>query len=292
MKLSVSILIAAACGSSAKPTTEPTAPFTPEPTKPEPAPDTGGFRMVAPSALEYTALDPKGGKGPELAAVSGGNGGGGSFFLRLPPGSKPGLHTHSADYHAILVSGTHKHWLPGGDKKAKALAPGSYWFQPGKAPHGDECVGPEPCVLFLVLSGAYDFTATPNAKPGKADSYLLVARDDVKFAPADPSKPDGVKLGIVSGDPKTGPVAFIVEIPAGGTAGLHSHTSEYHAIVVGGAPAHWLPHEKNEGEAQAVGTYWFQPGGYVHGDRCTGATPCHAFVMMPKPLDVKPVTKN
>ena len=103
---------------------------------------------------------------------------------------------------------------------------------------------------------------------------------------------DSTGFMLVSGDPKTGPVAFIVEIPPGGTAGLHSHTSEYHAIVVGGAPAHWLPHEKNEGEAQAVGTYWFQPGGYVHGDRCTGATPCHAFLMMPKPLDVKPVTKN
>ena len=289
MKFLAAILLVA-CGSTAKPTT------TQEPapvaeSRPAPPPDTGGFRIVPANTLEYTPVDPKNPQGPALAPVSGGAAGGGSFFLKLPAGSKPGLHTHTADYHAVVVSGAPKHWLPGEDKKAKVLGPGSYWFQPGNQPHGDECTGSEPCVLFLVLSATFDFTPTPNAKPGKADNYLLVARDSVKFAPADPGKPDGVKLGIVSGDPKTGPVAFIVEIPPGGTAGMHSHTSEYHAIVVAGAPAHWLPHEANEGAPVTLGTYWFQPGGYDHGDRCTGTTPCQMFVMMPKPLDVKPAKK-
>jgi beta-alanine degradation protein BauB len=126
-------------------------------------------------------------------------------------------------------------------------------------------------------------------KPGK---YSLVARKDFKFKPLDPKQPKGTKMAVVSGDPKTGPVAFALEIPPGGNAGLHSHTSDYHALVLGGAPAHWLPHEANEGEPVAAGTYWYQPGGYDHGDRCTGDAPCHAFVFMAKALDFKPAAKK
>jgi quercetin dioxygenase-like cupin family protein len=259
---------------------------------PPPPPDTGGFKLVAPSSLTYAPLDPNNKTGPEVAWVSGDAQQGGAAFLKLPPGTKPGLHTHTGDYHAIVISGAPRHWLPGQEKKAKPLAPGSYWFQPGNQPHGDECTGKDPCVLYLVFAGAFDFTATPKAKPGKPGKYSLVSRKNLKFKPMDPKQPAGPKLAIVSGDPKTGPVAFVIELPPGANAGLHSHTSEYHALVLDGAPAHWLPHEANEGQPLEPGTYFFQPGGYDHGDRCTSAEPCHAFVMMPKGLDFKPAAKQ
>lgn len=271
-------------GTTAEPAAKPEPP-------PPPPPDTGGYRLVAPSSLTYAPLIPNT-PGPELAVVTGDPQKGGGFFLKLPPGTKPGLHTHTSDYHAIVISGAPRHWLPGEEKKAKPLGPGSYWFQPGGQPHGDECTGTEPCVLYLVLAGAFDFTPTPNAKPGKPGKYSLVARSSLKFNPVDPAQPNGAKIAMVSGDPKAGPVAFIVEQPPGGNAGLHSHTSEYHALVVGGTPAHWLPHEASEGEPLALGTYWFQPGGYDHGDRCAGTATCHIFVMMPKALDFKPAAKK
>src|SRR5262252_7619469 len=110
---------------------EPTAKQEPPPAPaPEPAPDTGGYRLVAPSALQFQAADPS------------------KPGLKLPAGAKPGLHSHTADYHAVLISGAHKHWQPGEEKKAKVLAPGSYWYQPGKQAHGDECTGSEPCIVY------------------------------------------------------------------------------------------------------------------------------------------------
>ncbi len=263
-----------------------------KPEPPPPPPDTGGYKLVVPPSLTWTPLDPKNPAGPTLAVVTGDPQKGGGFFLKLPPGTNPGLHTHTADYHAVVISGAPRHWLPGEDKKAKPLGVGSYWFQPGNQPHGDECTGTEPCLLYLVMTGAFDFTPTPKAKPVKPEKYFLVARKDLKWNPLDPKQPDGAKLGLVSGDPKTGPVAFIIEVPPGGNGGVHSHTSEYHALVLEGAPAHWLPHEPNEGEALAPGAYWFQPGGYDHGDRCTGSVPCRTFVMMPKGLDMKPAAKK
>jgi quercetin dioxygenase-like cupin family protein len=259
---------------------------------PPPPPDTGGFKLVAPSSLKYTPADPSNPAGPELAVVTGDLQKGGGFFLKLPAGYKPPLHTHTSDYHAIVVSGAPRHWVAGGEKNAKPLGAGSYWFQPGNQPHGDECTGKEPCLLYIVIAGAFDFTPTPKAKPVKPEKYFLAARKDLKFNPLDPKQPDGAKLALVSGDLKTGPVAFIVEMPPGANAGLHSHTSEYHAIVLEGAPAHWLPHEPGEGEPLASGAYWFQPGGYDHGDRCTGTAPCRTFVMMPKAFDAKPPAKK
>jgi quercetin dioxygenase-like cupin family protein len=256
--------------------------------KKEPPPDTGGYKLVQQPSLTYAPLDPSKPDGPAIATVSGDMQKGGGFFLRLPAGFKSGLHTHTADYHAVVVSGAPKHWLPGEDKKAAALGAGSYWFQPGGQPHGDECTGTEPCLVYLVLMGGFDFAPAPNAKPVKPGKYTLVSVKDVKWNPMDPKQPNGAKMGLVSGDPKTGPVAFIVEMPPGTNAGLHSHTSEYHAVVIQGAPAHWLPHEANEGEPLSPGAYWYQPGGYDHGDRCAGAGPCRAFVMMPKALDFKP----
>jgi quercetin dioxygenase-like cupin family protein len=268
---------------------EPVAPKKEEPPPPPKGPDTGGFKLIPTSAQTFAPLDASKPGGPELAVVSGDPmKSGGGLFLKLPAGFKSGLHTHTADYHAVVVSGAPKHYLVGGDKAAKPLGVGSYWFQPGGQPHGDECTGKDPCVLYIAIMGAFDFTPTPTAKPGKPGKYSLIERKALKFNPMDPKQPKGPKMAVVSGDPKVGPVAIIIEMPPGGNAGLHSHTSEYNAVVLEGGWAHWLPHETNEGEPLTPGAFWFQPGGYDHGDRCTGTTPCRVFVMLPGALDFKP----
>jgi quercetin dioxygenase-like cupin family protein len=262
-------------------------------TKPEPpaAPDTGGYHLNKLADAKYGPLDPNNPKGPEIAVLHGDPQKGGAFLLKLPPGMKAPVHTHTADYHAVVLSGAPKHWLPGGDKKAKPLDAGSYWFQPGNQPHGDECTGKDPCVLFLVMTGAFDFAPAPTAKAIAAKDvgkYTLTAKKDAKWGPVDPKQPDGMKMAFVFGDPKTGPVGFMIELPPKANGGIHSHTSDYHAITLEGTPAHWLPHEKGEGEPVEPGTYWFQPGGYDHGDRCASDKPCRAFVFMDKALDFKP----
>jgi hypothetical protein len=68
------------------------------------------------------------------------------------------MHTHTASYQAVLVKGQSKHWPAGAgeEAKAKVLNPGSHWYQPGKALHGDECLSAQ-CVLFLQFDGPYDF---------------------------------------------------------------------------------------------------------------------------------------
>lgn len=141
--------------------------------------------------------------------------------------------------------------------------------------------------MFIVMNGGFDF-AVAKPTPVKAGKYQQTVRKDAKFVPMDPKQPNGMKAAFVFGDPKTGPVGLLLEVPAGANSGLHSHTSAYHALVLEGAPAHWLPHEANEGEELGAGAYWWQPGGYDHGDRCTSTEPCRAFIYMEGPMDVLP----
>ena len=108
------------------------------------------------SEAKWFPIDPKNPEGPQLAVASGDpQKGPSAVYLKLKKGSA-GIHSHTADYHAVLVSGTARHWDGEDGSQAKELNAGSYWFQPGKKDHGDECVSDE-CVIFLQLASKFDF---------------------------------------------------------------------------------------------------------------------------------------
>jgi quercetin dioxygenase-like cupin family protein len=107
--------------------------------------------------VKFTPLDPANAAGANIAVVSGELKGQGpiTLFLRLPKGPAP-LHTHSAGYYGVVVRGQAKHWPANGQAAAQPLNPGSHWYQPGKEPHGDECLSDQ-CLLLIQMEGPYDF---------------------------------------------------------------------------------------------------------------------------------------
>jgi beta-alanine degradation protein BauB len=113
--------------------------------------------VTSAEAVKFTPLDPKTPGGVNFSVVSGDMQGKGpiTLFLRLPKGPAP-IHTHTSGYYGVVVRGQAKHWPAGGEAKAQTLDPGSHWYQPGKAAHGDECVASE-CVLLIQMEGPYDF---------------------------------------------------------------------------------------------------------------------------------------
>jgi quercetin dioxygenase-like cupin family protein len=70
-----------------------------------------------------------------------------AMLLKLPAGFVAPIHAHTGEYHGLNVSGTWRHSFEGGEERT--LPPGSYVFQPGMGMHGDACVGPEDCILFI-----------------------------------------------------------------------------------------------------------------------------------------------
>lgn len=118
--------------------------------------------------------------------------------------------------------------------------------------------------------------------------YVLVPAGGAKFAPVDPSNPGGPQIAVLSGDPRTGPVAFELKL-AKGAPPVHWHSSDYYALTIEGNTKHWLPGKEAEARSNPAGSFWFQPGGATgaHGDECLSDT-CIIFVYMPGKFDFTP----
>jgi quercetin dioxygenase-like cupin family protein len=120
------------------------------------------------------------------------------------------------------------------------------------------------------------------AKP----SYVMVSAGAATFVPLDPKKPQGLHQAVLSGDPKVGPVAFLMKFPRGRLP-MHYHSSDYYAWIVEGTMKHWLPGHEAEAKENVAGTFWFQPGGAdgVHDDECLSDS-CTLYVSMNGKFDV------
>lgn len=101
------------------------------------------------------------GVGPLKAAVGFGDlsKGAHSTFVKLPANFVSPLHIHSEDYYGVVISGVVANAV---DATAQdvPLAPGSYWFQKGKAPHVTKCLSANECVVFITQPGKFDYVNT------------------------------------------------------------------------------------------------------------------------------------
>lgn len=113
--------------------------------------------ILSADEVKFFPMNPNDPNGGQMAIASGDpQKGASAIYLKLKPGTPP-IHTHSSDYHAVLISGKARHWEDGKESSAKVMGPGSYWFQPAKQHHGDHCVGPEDCLVFISLDQKFDF---------------------------------------------------------------------------------------------------------------------------------------
>lgn len=131
-----------------------------------------GMTLIATAALGYAAAHAKLGtmtaanemvwqefrpNSPLTMVTLWGDPGKGEYgaLLKLPSGFVAPIHAHTGDYHGINLRGTWRHSFEEGE--ARDLPPGSYVFQPGMGMHGDACVGPEDCIVFLYQPVKADF---------------------------------------------------------------------------------------------------------------------------------------
>ncbi|MDQ3301226.1 MAG: DUF4437 domain-containing protein, partial [Myxococcota bacterium] len=217
--------------------------------------------------LKWVPLDEKAGdKGPMVSWLYGDamkepNG----FFLKVGAANKGMWHTHSAGYHGVVVSGAPNH-LQDGETKAKPLPAGSYWFEPGGAAHNSQCLGKEPCVVFVHFTeGKFDFAPAEMKKDGKPDpTYVEKREKDLKWSALVPEAGDkGPMVAVVWGDPASGPSGAFIKSPAGMVSPAHSHSADYHGVVIKGTLMNYAADDKAPKE-MGPGSYWMQPGGGNH----------------------------
>jgi len=80
-------------------------------------------------------------------------------LIKMPSKFVSPVHTHSEDYHAVVVTGVMGNGLPGAPDVP--LAAGSHWFQKGNEAHVTKCLSSTECVFYITQQDKFDFFAVP-----------------------------------------------------------------------------------------------------------------------------------
>lgn len=124
------------------------------------APAKSAAVMMQASTLTWT--DVPGAPGVKISVVEGdATKGPHHFFLKFPAGFSAGLHHHTADHFATIVTGTLVLTVDGKDH---SLPPGSYVGFTQKTKHATRCEKGTDCVMFIDSNGAWDAIMADAAK--------------------------------------------------------------------------------------------------------------------------------
>lgn len=82
-------------------------------------------------------------------------------FLRVSGGYEFPAHSHTSAERMVLVTGQLNVHYQGATETL--LTPGEYAYGPAGLPHVADCVGPEPCTLFIAFEGPVDAIAFDGA---------------------------------------------------------------------------------------------------------------------------------
>lgn len=113
-------------------------------------------------AVTFTPLDRTKPGGPQISVVSGDLGADApvTFFLKVTKISS-GAHSHPAGYHAVIVRGESRHFVPGSEHTAQTLGPGSVLYEPAQRIHVDECLAEE-CLVLIISEGRFSTVPAPK----------------------------------------------------------------------------------------------------------------------------------
>lgn len=113
--------------------------------------------------VKFVPMDPKRPDGTQWSVLWGDPTIGPSAVLAKYKKSNGRVHSHSSDFHMVLLKGEIKYWSADeSEAEAKLMKEGSYMFQPGNVTHGETCVTDE-CVVFMKWADKKD-TKFPEVK--------------------------------------------------------------------------------------------------------------------------------
>jgi quercetin dioxygenase-like cupin family protein len=116
----------------------------------------------------------------------------------------------------------------------------------------------------------------------------------VKFVERSEVKMDdlgGPKLGNLNGDYKKGNYLALMQLPAGFTSPMHTHSGAYEAIQIEGTSRHWLEGEDGtKAKKMTPGSYWAMPAKLKHYSACEAGKDCVLLVIQKGKFDFTDAT--
>jgi len=80
-------------------------------------------------------------------------------FGEFPGEASSPAHSHSGDYHGVVISGVMINPFEG-EKNPTKMGPGSYWYVPAGMEHVTACISKQPCRFYFHADNAFDFSPT------------------------------------------------------------------------------------------------------------------------------------
>jgi hypothetical protein len=148
-----------------------------------------------------------------------------------------------------------------------------------------------PCTRTVIsLIAGIGLAVSAIAQPAAPMHEMVVTPfEQVKFAPSDPTKPNGIQIAVAEGDPATGPSSMYLKYSRGVNA-THVHSSDYRLVVLQGTMKHWGKGQTEDtAKPLGPGGSWYQPGGKSHTDACLSDV-CVVFVAWSGKRDRRPAT--
>ncbi|HKD11602.1 MAG TPA: DUF4437 domain-containing protein [Thermoanaerobaculia bacterium] len=137
----------------------------------------------------------------------------------------------------------------------------------------------------LVAQGAGEARAKPSPK-SDASRLVVTPAADLKWTDLDPKGAPGVEIADLWGNHARGGFGALIKLPAGFTAPLHTHTSDYRVVIISGTYVQ-TPEGKPEFRL-GPGSYFLQPGGsYRHVTSCDPASECVFFLQSGGKFDLE-----
>lgn len=144
------------------------------------------------------------------------------------------------------------------------------------------------CSIFFFASAALAEdakAAAPKAKPAAKHAELVTMTPDQLKWVANPANAE-VSMAVLRGDPAKGPHEAFHKFKAGFNAGLHTHSSDMHLVVLSGTVI--AGSEGGPERRLPAGSYEFQPHGVKHVTKCDAASECVIFVVSSGKFDLTP----
>jgi hypothetical protein len=113
-----------------------------------------------------------------------------------------------------------------------------------------------------------------GAANGKQE--ITVPATDLKWEALVPGSP--VKMSVLWGDYKKGPVGMLLKQPGEYESGMHTHASDYYAVLVQGTWIHTVEGDSSAPKELTPGSYVMQPAQQFHNDKCKGPEDCIVYI--------------
>lgn len=127
--------------------------------------------------------------------------------------------------------------------------------------------------------------AAPATLAGDLEGHIARPLADLNFQTLGEGP---LEIAVLSGDPRTGPSAFMLKFPPNFPGGMHVHTHGYHGVVISGASKHWVEGESEaDAPLQRPGDYWYQAGGQLHQDSFPTDEPTIIYLQFEGPQDTR-----